>query len=80
MVSEYFVEGFLALVLADCHGTAVLAVLRELGFERHARPLLLALEAAIESRADKLAELEPEIRAAAQQMFERLTVAREKGK
>jgi tetratricopeptide (TPR) repeat protein len=75
LVSESFVEGFLALVLADRHGTALLAVLRELGFEKHARPLLLALEAAIENRADKLAELEPEVSAAAQQMFERLNRA-----
>jgi tetratricopeptide (TPR) repeat protein len=75
LVSEDFVEGFLALVLAGRHGADLLAVLRELGFEKHARPLLLAVEAAIENRADKLAELEPEIRAAAQQMFERLSRA-----
>ena len=80
LVSEDFVEGFLARVLADRHGADLLTVLRELGFEKHARPLLLAVEAAIGNRADKLAELEPEIRAAAQQMFERLTVPREKEK
>ena len=54
--------------------TAVLDLLRELGFSRHARPLLLAFEAAVENRPDMLTELEPEVQRAAQLMFDRLSV------
>ena len=47
----------------------------QLGYEKYARPLLLALEAAIENCPDRLADIEPEIRRATQHMFERLSVS-----
>ena len=75
LASMHFVEGFLAVVLAkEKQAAAVLELLRELGFVRHARPLLLAFEAAVAKRPDMLTELEPEVQSAAQRMFERLTV------
>ena len=75
LASTHFVEGFLAVVLAQGkQSTAVLDLLRELGFARHARPLLLAFEAAVENRPDMLTELEPEVQRAALLMFERLSV------
>ena len=75
LASMHFVEGFLAVVLAQgTQATAVHDLLRELGFARHARPLLLAFEAAVSKRPDMLTELEPEVQRAAQLMFERLTV------
>lgn len=73
LVSAHFVENFLATVLADGHmATVVLTTMRDLGYEKHARPLLLAFEAAIEDRPAMLAELEPEVQTAATRMFERL--------
>jgi len=51
----------------------LLRVLRELGFDRHARPLLLAFEAALEDRPAALDTLEPELRTATQQIYARLT-------
>ena len=75
LTSTHFVEDFLAAVLAQGkQATAVLDLLRELGFARHARPLLLAFEAAVSKRPDMLDELEPEVQRAAQLMFERLSV------
>jgi len=74
LVSEHFIEGFLAPVLAGGLSAAtLLELLRELGYEKHARPLLLAFEAAMEKRPDKLADIEPEIQGAAQHMYERLS-------
>jgi tetratricopeptide (TPR) repeat protein len=74
LASTHFVEGFLAEVLAQGkQAAAVLDLLRELGFARHARPLLLAFEAAVANRPDMLAELEPEVQRAALRMFERLS-------
>lgn len=73
LASEAFVEGFLAPALAVGQGRTLLAVLRDLGYDRHARPLLLACEAVLEKRQDRLADLEPEVRGAAQHMFARLT-------
>ena len=74
LASTHFVEGFLAGVLAQGkQAAAVLDLLRELGFARHARPLLLAFEAAVANRPDMLTELEPEVQRAALRMFERLS-------
>ncbi|MEF8697933.1 MAG: tetratricopeptide repeat protein [Candidatus Accumulibacter sp. UW20] len=80
VVSEAFVEDLLVPALASGHGTAaaLLALLRDLGFEKHARPLLLALEAVIGNCPEKLADIEPEIQSAARLMFERLTVTRDR--
>lgn len=73
LVSEQFIEGFLATVLMDDSvAPAVLAEMRCLGYEKHARPLMLAFETVLEKRADMLDELEPELQGATKQMFERL--------
>lgn len=56
LASTHFVEGFLAVVpTRGKQATAVPDLLRELGFVRHARPLLLAFEAALTGKADKAA-------------------------
>jgi Flp pilus assembly protein TadD/DNA-binding MarR family transcriptional regulator len=73
LVSEEFVENFLSAALAHPESASTLLYeMRNLGFERHARPLLLAFEAALEGRADMIDELEPELQGATQRMFERL--------
>ena len=73
LVSKPFIEDFLAKVLAQGkQPAAVLEALRELGFAKHARPLLLAFEAAMNNRPDMLTELEPEVQRAAHLMFDRL--------
>lgn len=73
LVSEEFVEDFLSPALAQSdEASTLLAEMRSLGYERHARPLLLAFEAALEGRADMIKELEPELQGATQRMFERL--------
>ena len=78
LVSQPFVEGFLAHELAMGKNASVLLdTLQHLGYEKHARPLLLAFEAAIENRPDRLADIEPEIQRATQHMFERLSAQRE---
>ena len=80
-VSEYFVEGLLAPALASPEKAKVLlAILRDLNFAQHARPLLLAFEAATSNRPEMLIELEPEIQRAAQAMFTRLTGKKPSGK
>ncbi|MDS4058048.1 MAG: tetratricopeptide repeat protein, partial [Candidatus Contendobacter sp.] len=74
LVDEAFVEGVLAPALTQ--GTTardLLELLRELGFEPSARPLLLAFEAAITNRPQSLDDLEPEVQGAAKRMFQRLT-------
>lgn len=73
LVNGHFVESFLAVVLQQAQATTVRDILVDLGITRHARPLLLAFEAAIENRPDMLRELEPEIQSAALQMYKRLT-------
>lgn len=74
LVGTGFVEGFLAPLLANTqHAQTVLDTMRELGYDKHARPMLLAFEAALLNRADMLNELEPEIQGAAKHMFDRLT-------
>ena len=76
VVSPSFVEDFLAYELAaGKNALVILDTLRQLGYEKYARPLLLALEAAIENCPDRLADIEPEIRRATQHMFERLSVS-----
>lgn len=74
LVSTQFVESFLAPLLKNSqHAKAVLDAMRELGYEKHARPMLLAFEAALSNRPNMLAELEPEIQVATKIMFERLS-------
>lgn len=76
LVSQAFVEDFLAPLLANrTQAASVLGLLHGLGYDRHARPLLLAFEAAVEEKPDLLDVLEPETRNAAKRMYERLTKA-----
>ncbi len=76
LVSTAFVEDFLAPLLANrTQAASVLGLLHGLGYDRHARPLLLAFEAAVEDKPDLLDVLEPETRNAAKRMYERLTKA-----
>jgi tetratricopeptide (TPR) repeat protein len=71
-----FIEDVLAPALADEHkASAVLGILWGLGYDKHARPLLLAFEAAVEKRPEALEDLEPEVRAAARRMYQRLIAA-----
>ena len=73
LVSKPFIEDFLAKILAQGQqAAAVLDALRDLGYARHARPLLLAFEAVMKNRSDMLGELEPEVQHAARLMFDRL--------
>ncbi len=76
LVSQTFVEDFLAPLLVNrTQAASVLGLLHGLGYDRHARPLLLAFEAAVEDKPDLLDVLEPETRNAAKRMYERLTKA-----
>ena len=76
LLSTAFVEAFLAPCLADAKQAAlVLGLLHGLGYDKHARPLLLAFEAAAERRPELLEVLEPETRGAAKRMYERLSKA-----
>ena len=76
LASQAFVESFLAPLLANpTQAASVLGLLHGVGYDRHARPLLLAFEAAIDGKAELLDALEPETRNAAKRMYERLTKA-----
>jgi Flp pilus assembly protein TadD/energy-coupling factor transporter ATP-binding protein EcfA2 len=73
LVSTQFVESFLAPLLKNAqHAKTTLDAMRDLGYEKHARPMLLAFEAALTNCPDMLAELEPEIQGATKHMYERL--------
>lgn len=77
LVSPAFIEDFLATSLKDAHqAETLLAALRTEGYDRHARPLLLAYEAALRNNPDILTELEPEVQVASQRLYDRLTGAR----
>ncbi len=81
LVSKQFVEDFLApLLVQGEQAVVVLDMLRSLDYGKHARPLLLAFEAAVEDRSEMLSELEPEVQRAAQRMFKRLTGSRVKSR
>ncbi len=74
LVSREFVEDFLAKVLPDLKKAEMLvAMMRKLGYEKHARPMLLAFEAAMTERLDMLDELEPEVQGAAKVIYRRLS-------
>lgn len=73
LVSSTFVEDFLAPMLKDGHGEALLRALNEQRYDKYARPLLLAFKAVLENRPDKLSDIEPEIQKAATMIFDRLT-------
>lgn len=81
LVSTQFVESFLAPLLKNArYAKTVLDAMRNLGYEKHARPMLLAFEAALANRSDMLTELEPEIQGAAKHMYERLVGKKPKKK
>ena len=76
LAGDAFIEDVLAPALADEHkALAVLGLLWGLGYDKHARPLLLAFEAAVEKRPEALEDLEPEVRAAARRLYQRLIAA-----
>ncbi len=54
------------------HGDRLLGILRELGVDKRALPLVLALEAAVAGSPDGLATVEPEARAAAELLYRRI--------
>ncbi|PWV63169.1 tetratricopeptide repeat protein [Plasticicumulans acidivorans] len=76
LASPLFVEILTGHALHSGRGPQLLALLRELGFERYAAPLLLALAAAVTDNAAGLEKVEPELRSAAQTLFERLQAVR----
>jgi len=74
LLSIEFIEDFLVTKLkAPDSAALVLKEMRNLGYEKHARPLILAFEAALEGREDMLTELEPELQGATMHMYKRLT-------
>jgi Flp pilus assembly protein TadD/energy-coupling factor transporter ATP-binding protein EcfA2 len=74
LASESFVEEFLKISLNDAsQAKAVINSLREMNCEKHSRPLLLAFEAALANQRASLKDLEPELQAAAERMYQRLT-------
>ncbi|MFZ6873316.1 hypothetical protein ACO0LF_14775 [Undibacterium sp. Di27W] len=74
LVSTEFVEKYLASLLKiPASATRVLDEMRKLGYDKYARPLILAFEAALEDRADMLTELAPELQGATMHMYARLT-------
>jgi tetratricopeptide (TPR) repeat protein len=72
LVGKSFVENIVRSALRRGHGPQLLAILRDVGFDRIAAPLLLALDASIEGGIEKLSTVEPEVRSAALRIFERL--------
>ena len=73
LVSQAFVEELLAPLLANKKGAeVVLQAMRDSGYEKYARPMLLAFEVALYDREAMLDELEPEIKTATRRIFERL--------
>ncbi|MFZ3004230.1 MAG: AAA family ATPase [Undibacterium umbellatum] len=74
LLSTEFVENFLVTALKTPNSAAlVLDKMRNLDYEKHARPLILAFEAALEGQEDMLTELEPELQGATMHMYARLT-------
>lgn len=80
LLTPAFIEQFLAPLLANHQqATTMLAAMRDAGYDRTVRPLLLAFEAATTNKPELLAELEPEVQGAARHMFERLASAKTSG-
>ncbi len=77
LVRDEFVEDIVRVALLAGNGAQLLEIMRDLGFEKIAAPLLYALDAAIKGNADKLAAIEPEAREASQRLFQRLTAPAE---
>ncbi len=76
VVSPVFVEDFLSATLSDKQQCRmVLTVLQGNDWLVSAAPLVMAFEAAVMDKADRLAEVAPEYRRAATHMFYRLTAS-----
>jgi tetratricopeptide (TPR) repeat protein len=73
LTSAVFIERVVRHSLRRGDGAKLLATLQEARLDTSAAPLLLALDAAIEGNAEKLATVEPEARSAAQLIFKWLT-------
>ena len=72
MHNKFF--ALIAPALQRGDGLPLLGLLREIGLDKTALPLMLALalEAAIGNDPERLSDVEPEVRTAALKMFERL--------
>lgn len=68
--NKFFALGAPALQRGD--GLPLLRLLREIGLDKTALPLMLALEAAISNDPERLSDVEPEVRTATLNMFDRL--------
>lgn len=76
VVSPIFVEEFLSATLSDKQQCRmVLIELQGNGWLASAAPLVMAFEAAVMDKADRLSEVAPEYRKAATHMFNRLTAS-----
>lgn len=74
LVGTAFVEDLLApLLMHPPLAMRLRQALQDQGYERHARPLLLAYAAALEQSPERLDALEPELQSAARRMYARLT-------
>lgn len=78
LASPAFVQGLLGQALANPkHAAAMGEMLKELGLDKTARPLLLAYEAALENQEAALDALEPEVRLAAKLLYGQLIAGRD---
>jgi hypothetical protein len=72
-VSDAFIDDVVGAAVRLGRGEPLLRLMREIGLERVALPLLLAVEAALAGNAEGLVDVEPEARAAAENLYLRLT-------
>ena len=80
LASPAFVQGLLGQALANPeHAAAMGEMLKELGLDKTARPLLLAYEAALDNKEAALDALEPEVRLAAKLLYGQLIAGRDDG-
>jgi tetratricopeptide (TPR) repeat protein len=72
-VSDAFIDDVVGAAVRLGRGEPLLRLMREIGLERVALPLLLAAEAALAGNAEGLVDVEPEARATAENLYSRLT-------
>ena len=72
-VSDVFIDNVVGAAVRLGRGEPLLRLMREVGLERVALPLLLATEAALVGNADDLVDVEPEARTTAENLYLRLT-------
>ena len=70
-----FSTGVVVPALRAQQGQWLLTTLRDLDFEAIAAPLVLAIEALVDDQAERLNEVEPELRMAAQTLYKELGAA-----